>query len=131
MASSATAQAEPRWLIERRRKGASLAKELDLPDPKAKGWEFTDLSELDLDAYSPEPGSVEPSGDGARPEGVMSLDAAVTSKPDLLRDHLGSVVPAEDRGAGDRQMRIMNWIEGATKDTDAARLTHESDRRPV
>jgi hypothetical protein len=50
LASATTAQAEPRWLIERRRKGASLAMELDLPDPKAKGWEFTDLSELELDA---------------------------------------------------------------------------------
>ena len=50
MASSATAQAEPEWLVERRRKGASLGRELALPDPKAKGWEFTDLSDLDLDA---------------------------------------------------------------------------------
>jgi hypothetical protein len=50
LASSATAQAEPQWLIERRREGASLAQELELPDPKAKGWEFTELSELELDA---------------------------------------------------------------------------------
>ena len=42
---------EPAWLDERRRKGASLAESLDLPHPKAKGWEFTDLSNLDLDAY--------------------------------------------------------------------------------
>jgi len=41
---------EPDWLVERRRKGASLAQELPLPDQKAKGWEFTDLSALDLDA---------------------------------------------------------------------------------
>ena len=50
MGSSATARAEPDWLIERRRKGASLAQELALPDHNAKGWEFTDLSGLELDA---------------------------------------------------------------------------------
>ncbi|MGH2990598.1 MAG: hypothetical protein ACRDMA_12185, partial [Solirubrobacterales bacterium] len=50
LASPTAAQAEPQWLVERRRKGASLAQELSLPDPKARGWEFTDLSELDLDA---------------------------------------------------------------------------------
>jgi hypothetical protein len=44
LGSAATAQAEPDWLVERRRKGA------ELPDPKAKGWEFTDLSGLELDA---------------------------------------------------------------------------------
>ena len=50
MGSSATAQAEPDWLVERRRKGGSLPQELSLPDQKAKGWEFTDLSALELDA---------------------------------------------------------------------------------
>jgi hypothetical protein len=50
LASSATAHAEPDWLTKRRREGASLAQELALPDPKAKGWEFTDLSGLELDA---------------------------------------------------------------------------------
>jgi len=50
LGSSATAQAEPEWLVQRRRKGASLAQELAPPDQKAKGWEFTDLSALDLDA---------------------------------------------------------------------------------
>jgi Fe-S cluster assembly protein SufD len=94
LASSTTAHAEPDWLIERRRKGASLARELELPDPKAKGWEFTDLSELDLDAYPPAPGSGGLRDDGARPEGVMSLDAAVGSDPELLERRLGSVVPA-------------------------------------
>jgi hypothetical protein len=49
LGSSATAQAEPGWLVESR-KGASLAQELAPPDQKAKGWEFTDLSALDLDA---------------------------------------------------------------------------------
>ena len=46
MANAATAAAEPTWLTERRRKGAALAQELELPGPKTPGWEFTDLSEL-------------------------------------------------------------------------------------
>jgi Fe-S cluster assembly protein SufD len=91
LASSATAQAEPDWLVERRREGASLTQELALPDPKAKGWEFTDLSELDLDSYPPEPGSA------AIEEGVaVNLADAVASDPDLVRERLGSVVPASD-----------------------------------
>ncbi len=34
---------------------AELATLPPLPDQKAKGWEFTDLSDLDLDAYAPSP----------------------------------------------------------------------------
>jgi Fe-S cluster assembly protein SufD len=43
--------AEPSWLSERRQEGASLAKRLELPDQKSKGWEFTDLAGLDLDSF--------------------------------------------------------------------------------
>ena len=56
---------EPDWLTERRRKGAALASELPLPTQKDKGWEFTDLSGLDLDAYTPGEGRVEGLMDGA------------------------------------------------------------------
>ncbi len=34
------------------------------------------------------------------------------------------------RGARYRQVRVVDRIEGAAEDTDAARITHESDRRP-
>jgi Fe-S cluster assembly protein SufD len=44
--AAAAATAEPNWLTERRRDGAALATELGLPSQKAKGWEFTDLTEL-------------------------------------------------------------------------------------
>ncbi len=57
---------EPAWLTERRRKGASLVQELPLPDHKTKGWEFTDLSGVDVDAFAPVPaaaGSLESDGD--------------------------------------------------------------------
>jgi Fe-S cluster assembly protein SufD len=129
LASSATAQAEPQWLIERRRKGASLAQELKLPDPKAKGWEFTDLSELDLDAHRPEPGSVTFQDGGTLPEGVLSLDAALASESDLLRDRLGSVVPA----GGDPFVarNEAEWRQGALVHVPAGKVLDQPVRLSV
>jgi Fe-S cluster assembly protein SufD len=85
---------EPGWLSERRHRGASLAQELALPDHKAKGWEFTDLSGLEIDSFSPgvAQASIE-AGDGAT---VLPLAEALESHNDLLRERLGSLVPAED-----------------------------------
>jgi Fe-S cluster assembly protein SufD len=84
----------PAWLDERRRRGASLAQELPLPDHKSKGWEFTDLSRLDLTAY--EEASAEPVVSGAEGAVVVSLSEAVSSHGDLVSERLGSLVPAED-----------------------------------
>jgi Fe-S cluster assembly protein SufD len=85
---------EPAWLSERRQRGASLAQSLPLPDQKAKGWEFTDLSSLDLDAYV----DAAPAGtiEGAEGATVLPLAAALESHEELLRERLGSLVPAED-----------------------------------
>lgn len=85
---------EPTWLEERRRRGASLAESLPLPDQKAKGWEFTDLSGLDLGAY--EAAGAEPEVTGGEGATVVSLAEALTSHEQLLRDHLGSLVGIED-----------------------------------
>src|SRR3954453_7470762 len=84
----------PAWLEERRRRGASLAQELPLPDHKTKGWEFTDLSGLDLTAY--EDASAEAVVSGAEGAVVVSLAEAITSHGDLVSERLGSLVPAED-----------------------------------
>ena len=84
---------QPAWLEERRQKGASLAQSLPLPDQKAKGWEFTDLSGLDLDAYAE--ADAEPVVSGAEGATVVSLAEAVGSHADLLRERLGSLVPVE------------------------------------
>jgi Fe-S cluster assembly protein SufD len=85
---------EPAWLSERRRQGASLAQSLPLPDSKAKGWEFTDLSGLEIDAYETVAAAAEISGaEGAT---VLPLVDALSSHPELLERHLGSLVPAED-----------------------------------
>jgi len=84
----------PAWLDERRQRGASLAQELPLPDQKAKGWEFTDLSSLDLAAYE-ETGAT-PTISGAEGATVLPLSEALGSHDELLHERLGSLVPVED-----------------------------------
>jgi Fe-S cluster assembly protein SufD len=85
---------QPAWLSERRQRGASLAQELPLPDQKAKGWEFTDLSSLDLGAY--EETDAAPVISGAEGATVLPLSEALASHNDLLHERLGSLVPVED-----------------------------------
>jgi Fe-S cluster assembly protein SufD len=85
---------EPAWLDERRRRGASLAQSLPLPDQKAKGWEFTDLSSLDLDSYEPGPaGASLGSAEGAT---VLPLTEALDAHPELVEGRLGALVPGDD-----------------------------------
>jgi Fe-S cluster assembly protein SufD len=84
----------PAWLSERRQKGASLAQSLPLPDHKSKGWEFTDLSGLDLDAYAAAGADAEVKGaEGAT---VLPLADALSSHSQLLEEQLGSLVPVAD-----------------------------------
>jgi Fe-S cluster assembly protein SufD len=75
-----------------------LAPELPLPTEKDKGWEFTDLSGLELDAF--EPASATVSGlNGDRDPGlpvVTSLAAAAARLGDVIEGSLGSVVAVED-----------------------------------
>ena len=90
--------AEPEWLVERRRKGASLAQELPLPDQKAKGWEFTDLTSLVFESF--EVGEAESTieADAARDAGaiVLPLADALPGHDELLHERLGSLVAIED-----------------------------------
>jgi Fe-S cluster assembly protein SufD len=91
---------EPEWLTERRRRGASLASELALPGPKQKGWEFTDLSGLDLDSYAPSAGRIVGLTDGVDsahgPPVVMPLRDAAERLGDVVSERFGSLVPADD-----------------------------------
>jgi Fe-S cluster assembly protein SufD len=84
----------------------------DLPQFKGRpGWEFTDISGLDLAAYEPvgpaDSGGAPPDAaralfelDGAAtlPDGVIvtTIDEAAREHGALLRRHLGSVVSADD-----------------------------------
>jgi Fe-S cluster assembly protein SufD len=85
---------EPAWLSERRQKGASLAESLPLPNHKSKGWEFTDLAELEIDSY--EVGTADAAISGADGATVLSLTDALTSQSQLLEEQLGLLVPVED-----------------------------------
>jgi Fe-S cluster assembly protein SufD len=85
---------EPAWLEERRQRGASLVDSLPLPNHKSKGWEFTDLTSLDLESYTGADAAVELSGgEGAT---VVSLREALNSHSQLLEEQLGGLVPVED-----------------------------------
>jgi Fe-S cluster assembly protein SufD len=68
------------------------------------GWEFTDLSKLDIDSYAPAE-SAAFDGDGlfgddfATDHGeaiVLPLEQAREAHPEIVERHLGSVVPADD-----------------------------------
>jgi len=84
----------PAWLEERRQTGASLTESLPLPDQKVKGWEFTDLSGLDIGSYGTADAAAQVTGgEGAT---VISLAEALSSHPQLLEERLGSLVPVSD-----------------------------------
>ena len=70
--------AEPAWLNERREKGAALVETIELPHAKTKGWEFTDISRLDLDSYGSSPAEVTISG-GSENVVVLPLNEALAS----------------------------------------------------
>jgi Fe-S cluster assembly protein SufD len=116
---------EPEWLKERRGDAARRAAELDLPRFKGKpGWEFTDISKLDLAAFTAAmPGEGDASAVDrvetllAPPEGahhlgqvdgrvvdggdapddllVLPLTLACETHADLVEQHLGKVVDTE------------------------------------
>jgi Fe-S cluster assembly protein SufD len=114
----------PSWLAERRSRAAALASSLDLPQYKGHpGWEFTDISALDLSAYAPasagDAGAVEraealfqglvdpyvltqvDATTVAVPEDlpagitVSSLERAAAEQPELVERHLGTIVSGD------------------------------------
>lgn len=98
MASSSSAGltvTEPAWLSERRKKGSALVETIELPNPKTRGWEFTDISRLDLDAYENAPAEVTISG-GTDEVVVLPLNEALADYSDLLAEQLGSLVSSDD-----------------------------------
>jgi Fe-S cluster assembly protein SufD len=115
------------FLTERRERATRLAETLELPQFKGKpGWEFTDISGLDLSAYAPAPtngaaparrdaapvfspdrvaelrqidaGDPELIGGEELPGGVIvsALDEAARAHPELVEPHLGSLIGPDD-----------------------------------
>ncbi len=131
---------EPSWLTARRTRAADLASNLELPSFKGTlGWEFTDLSALDIDSYEPaEPAEVWNGEAGQLFEGLehglsltqvdaasaevdglpdspdeplaMPLDAAAERFPELVERHLGTVVSDDDPFVARNQR---SWSGGA------------------
>lgn len=85
---------EPAWLETRREKSRERVSSLDLPTEKTRGWEFTDLRRLDLDAYQTAPADVTVSGgsDGAV---VLPLAEALERHGEMLESRLGNLVRAD------------------------------------
>ena len=109
-AAAAPQLTEPDWLSEARDRAKTLTSELSLPGPKAKGWEFTDLSGLDLDGYAESPARVE-GLDAAAEDGVvvMPLAEAAVEHSDLVAEHLGTIVAPGDAFTARNQAR---WRDG-------------------
>ena len=114
------------FLAERRERAVALSETLELPQFKGHaGWEFTDISTLDLSAYAPAPVPENGNGAGGQPtpmfepdavaelrqvDGgeatltgdlpagviVSSLERAAREHPELVERHLGSVLDSED-----------------------------------
>jgi Fe-S cluster assembly protein SufD len=109
--ASAARAAEPQLLTDRRARARERLAGLELPQFKGRpGWEFTDLSALDLGAYGRAAagnGAGRPlfalehaiaPGEQELPAGVIvsPLEQAAREYPDLVERHLGSLVRPED-----------------------------------
>jgi Fe-S cluster assembly protein SufD len=107
---SAAVATEPAWLGELRDRARQRAEELPVPVIKDKGWEFTDLSDFDLDAYQPEASDLELKAEGL-PYGALALplSQAVERHPELVEKYLGSLVLDRDRFAAQNTAR---WSGG-------------------
>jgi Fe-S cluster assembly protein SufD len=116
------AVAEPNFLAARRKRAAALTSTLELPQFKGKpGWEFTDISRLDIGAFRTAPTDSQPNGAasmfepaavaelhqvdageaglrGELPTGVVvtSLEHAARERPELVERFLGTVVSGDD-----------------------------------
>jgi len=124
--ANGTTTVEPDFLAARRERAVGLRETLGLPQFKGRpGWEFTDISSLDLGSYVAAPAphngdggpgrpasmfepdaaaelrqvdGGEPTLTGELPAGVIvsSLEQAAREHPELVERHLGSVIDGED-----------------------------------
>ena len=127
-AAAATEHVEPGWLSAARNDAKTLSTELELPTRKQKGWEFTDLSELDLEAYTDGLATVEglstTDDDGVV---VLPLAEAAATHPELVRDRLGTIVPAGDaftaRNASRWRDGVLVYVPRGARLEEPLRLT--------
>ena len=114
-AAAAPGHVEPDWLRQARDRAKQLSSELALPTAKEKGWEFTDLAGLDLDAHTEALASVEglpssaPNGAGASGPLVLPLAEATSTHGELVRERLGRLARATDVFVARNEAR---WRDG-------------------
>jgi Fe-S cluster assembly protein SufD len=109
-AAAAPQLQEPDWLSAARDEAKERGAELPLPTQKDKGWEFTDLSGLDFDSFGEGVATIEGLPANA-PDGVLVLPLAeaAATHPELVREHLGTIVPANDPFTARNESR---WRDG-------------------
>jgi Fe-S cluster assembly protein SufD len=125
------------WLTGLRRRAESAFVSIPIPAEKDKGWEFTDLSALDLDAFARStggdlgatpsrdplvdrdgrPGVLQVDGVAERrgeqpPDGVIvtTLETAVGEHPELVQPWLGTLVLDRDKFSA---QNAASWSGGA------------------
>jgi Fe-S cluster assembly protein SufD len=109
-----------------------------MPTQKDKGWEFTDLSGLDLDAYAPSAGRVEglqPGVDSAEgPPVVLPLSDAARRLGDVVRERFGSLVAADDPFVARNETRwqsgVLVYVPRGHRLTEPLRLSIRQDDDP-
>ncbi|MFN8638721.1 MAG: SufD family Fe-S cluster assembly protein [Dehalococcoidia bacterium] len=107
----ARGRGEPEWLLERRAEAARAFAALPLPSQRLRPWKYTDVSTLDIAAFPPSAARV--TIEGTVPEGshAGTLAQALERAPEVVRERLGSVVPATEG-----KFTALNsalWSEGA------------------
>ena len=104
---------EPAWLAQRRTRAVEAAKGLQLPGAKTRGWEFTDLSTLDLSAYGPaEPGDLAAAGAAATRLSVPEGSAGLTQVDATVGVESVPAVTGNGRPDGPA---VMSLAEGAAR----------------
>ena len=102
---------EPEWLTERRAEAARAAQATSLPTPRLREWKYLNLDGFDPAAYAPVPGAVTVSGEAAGGGFVGTLAAAAGERAELVREHLGSLIPSTE-GAF-QALNGAHWTDGA------------------
>jgi Fe-S cluster assembly protein SufD len=110
---------EPDWLTSARDRAKELS--FDLPGPKEKGWEFTDLSGLELGAYPEIPARVE-GIEGVEGATVLPLAEAAVEHGELVSERLGTIVGANDVFTARNESR---WRDGVLVHVPAGVVVEE------
>jgi Fe-S cluster assembly protein SufD len=135
--TASASSTEPDWVKKLRHRGEKAFESIPIPAQKDKGWEFTDLSRLDLGSFEPvlngdlgaspshKPLVEQDGGAAVRqvnstaerqgadlPDGVIvsTLERAIEEHADLVEPRLGSLVLDRDKFSA---QNAMSWRGGA------------------